>query len=770
MKKFGKILSFLLTAATFCSVLTNPVSAADSAEFSETGMYESATYQFSVEDGAPASDYIAITHEKARSGNYALYVHHRMISETPEGETVDRKPMYVTMKNDSNITLQSGTEYAIEFYFKGELDWFSVGHMFEYEDKYRFTYSYNKEYKVEDVNGWEKVQIKFTPSDTFKFNSRLLCCDAGADFVIDDFAIYETANPSVNLLPDGGFENSYPVIGNIVYDEEGLSTNNFTTQYGDGVSTDANFAKITRKYARTGNYALFVHREDTSGNFFRVRFNQDAIKVDEGKTFFIEYWLNGKIGSQDFITHRNWADDDMYASDANYVETDSNGWKLYRKKYVAGSGNALAGILFDVCTTCNVVIDDFRVYTEDNPNVNLLTDGGFENSEMEDLTTPINLMAAPTWSSDKVVVSWTNPSNTHIEAYKLYIDENLISDFVANTSALGFNQYIFDGLDPFVKYNVKLVETINGEDYEYTIAAMSENYGQYSPCIGNYPAGNWSVDRREVNGNYANFVVAADSENKSSGKSSLRINCNKPNRESDMLSNVKQVVTLDCNKKYRLKFKYKSAGTKIAQVYESATDIWEAHWFIWDTAAPKGHVCDWTEKVIDLSTTKYDPLSSEQYEETLMFAVEQSIGSLWLDDIELKEIDEYDETQTIGDNLISNGGFEFEPYTIDKPKFAQNGEVIDEIKSGEIEVTAAVKNISAGDDFKVTVFVALYDGDKLLDVNLMQRTLTEKPYQLPADEFTSKINVPDKVGNYSISIMYWNGIDTMVPLKNKDVL
>ena len=64
MKKSGKILSFLLTAATFCSVLTNPVSAADSAEFSETGMYESATYQFSVEDGAPASDYVAITHEE----------------------------------------------------------------------------------------------------------------------------------------------------------------------------------------------------------------------------------------------------------------------------------------------------------------------------------------------------------------------------------------------------------------------------------------------------------------------------------------------------------------------------------------------------------------------------------------------------------------------------------------------------------------------------------------------------------------------------------
>jgi len=158
-------------------------------------------------------------------------------------------------------------------------------------------------------------------------------------------------------------------------------------------------AKPTKKYARTGKYALHIKNTNTENRTFRVKnceyryYNRDAegnFRYTPG-TYKLEYWA--KLKQRDYICApgtTGWAK--AYAN-INEMATniyDENGWRKYEKTIVLtqedidgrGYGTTRNNDYFAIAVTkgCEVVIDDMKLYKVGEESVNLIKDGGFEGS------------------------------------------------------------------------------------------------------------------------------------------------------------------------------------------------------------------------------------------------------------------------------------------------------------------------------------------------------------------------------------------------------
>lgn len=145
-------------------------------------------------------------------------------------------------------------------------------------------------------------------------------------------------------------------------------------------------AQITSRYARSGNYALYVNRSTTD-----ARMDLKTIPtMNEAGEYTVEFWFKGSYQyAWNVFVNRLWAWSSAHNKHFGAYtkgETDAEGWTKYSYTFTltdaqAATNDAQPFKVYATASTAEFVIDDITLYKSSDTNkTNLLSDGGFEDS------------------------------------------------------------------------------------------------------------------------------------------------------------------------------------------------------------------------------------------------------------------------------------------------------------------------------------------------------------------------------------------------------
>ncbi len=747
------------------------------------------------------------TAKYARTGNYALYIKYN-------GEITPNTYFQINCNNKVNI--EEGN-YKVRFWAKINtintttvpetdttnkyptigLDWYN-----------RTNGSNLSQYATGNVdeNGWVEYEIDYTYAATdAKFGDgknklfNILVEDKN-ELVIDDMEYFKVGAEDTNLFVDGGFENVTPVAAENKYTFGAWSVkqnmrDNPTSNVGGEMYIEPSDA-----YSVSGKSAHFAYNMETKAHAWMSL--GIPVSMSSDKTYTISMKVK-KVNTTNCVKiATNWASSNYQINekvgDSGWTsQALDDGWVQYTKDFtLSADKHTVSTLNFYVAEKMDVYIDDLSVVEKDGDGTNLISDGGFENvtSINQNVTT---LMGYPANAGKALNISWFNPASYRIAGYKVYVDGKECANEPVSTKPSAFNEMYIDGLTNGQKYEIKLVEKVAGGEREYITYATPDNAGN------NVNMDEWTFNRFNIKNSenypiHSNVIASFDNNVKASGNTSMRIDANIPTVVPNFYPHIYQNTTVTAENKHQLSLKAKfndinnfTAVMKYQQFDENNNLIHDS-WLTMpivnsNTAVTK----DWTEYTFEISDNikcnmKHDgtnvcgeefyipdDLDGIQYKAILFLMVERGAGSVWVDDIELRALD-YSTGKPFGDNLIEKGGFEY-TYSVLEPEYALvSGETttaITNLQAGTVEVTARIKNYGVKNG-SAAVVAALYDGNKLINVNFMEKELDIEPVSLPAEEFTVNLVVPElsEGTDYKIKTMYWDGMGTMIPLDVADIL
>lgn len=723
-----------------------------------------------------SQDYAKPTKKYAHSGEYGMYV---------QFATAKTSNKYYRIVNKvTPAALEAGT-YKIELYARGNFapNSMKVGTLFGTVGGVATdTTIGNMQASAADENGWKQYTYQFTIASKDVARDFGLLFENTCSGVIDDVRLYNVNNPEVNLIVDGGFEqNKVQPLAESKYTADGWAK----AQNGVPAAMWEKefYFEPTQKEAYSGSYSLHAVFPTWRG-FSNKYMHYRVVKSFPAGKYHLSFYVKGDY--LQFGVGLGWTETGCWykaTPESVFTKTDAgNGWTRFDADMTTTSTMGYFQILVDR-NAFDLYIDNISV-TAEGSSTNLITNGDFESVKTAGETIRlINPIAYPTKAGKSINVSWKNPFNTGIEFIKVYLDGVENKNTVVDTGSSAFNEFLIDGLNNDQQYEIKLVTKIAGQEYVDTLYATPDNKGS----IVNI--GDWNVTRNELvlnNLTYCdNFVASIDSNEKASGNSSLRIDANMPTQRSNQFPNVYQTLKMHTDTLYRLVLKAKTKNVTRFYLIEDANitrnGVSQHIWY--NVPIERSGVAvtkDWTEYAIDLNpTTDIDGKPCEVYnimEDDVVYntnirlVIDQIVGSVWLDDVGVYAVDPYTGEIT-GENLLKNGGFEFKNYEISEPTYSlivdDEKFDIDFLESGLIEVTTKIKNYSMGNNFNAMVAVALYNGNSLYSVTMMEKKISQQPYQIPAEEFTASVNVPDlSTGDFYLKVLYWDGVNEMKSIKD----
>lgn len=299
-----------------------------------------------------------------------------------------------------------------------------------------------------------------------------------------------------------------------------------------------------------------------------------------------------------------------------------------------------------------LVVDEIAFYGSDN--VNLVKNGGFETVTSTEVSLPKgDDYSVTTAYGDKypknvyiktgstVNIAWTNATGS-IASVTLWEATDDGDVFIGNLDK-GSNtvyQYSFDGVKTDVHHLYKMVTEFNdGTKTEYFIDGSSTPNGSVSGWRFDYNAGG--------NGKGFEPISAKIDENVShSGEASVKIT-GSYKQVSNHYMKMMQTLDLKIGKKYKFSFWMK--GENAGQM--ACRYAWAGWQNNTDGYFNAGSLEDGWKKYEDILD-----YSEARNGQDLLFIFEFNAHALWIDDVEMYELDE--DGNVTGDNFVTNGGFE----------------------------------------------------------------------------------------------------------------
>lgn len=611
-----------------------------------------------------------------------------------------------------------------------------------------------------------------------------------------------------NLVVNGDFESGSSINAKNYEPTELYASNTWTINRQENKSTTLseewaakNYAGVTAEVGRGGGSSLFVHFEDVrADNTFVNVYNNatQGVKLTSGATYVQEMWVKGHF-DYELLAYPMWINcDKKRVSLWTRGETDSEGWTKYSAEFEFDGKKDATYFAIGANQYTNLYIDDVKLYNKADPKTNLITDGGFEDNKVIDTKSLINPIAYSVKGGSAATLSWTNPENSKITDIKVKLDGSEVSGLTIDKTSGAYNCVLLSGLTDYKVYTATLEEYINGSlSYTKSLEFYTNDRNPREVIQKTAPMGGWILDKTDNNKNndtwvYQNSNASLDYETYHGGKSSLRFDANMPETKNNLYVAAEQKLAgLSRGNKYKLTFWAKSSGSKRLLVNESATYVDEAgtthtNWNqILKTADGEEPAPEWKNFEVMLDTTTkngswdiYKSGATDTYDVSLYILTPQMVGSLWIDDVQLLACDSDEDKLDDATNLITNGGFEFDgKYVAERPDFKdKNGNNLETLKgfSGDVKVTAAIKNIAAGDNFPAAIIIGLYKNSELVSCTFMDKKLSQTAENLPSDRFSDTVTVPaveeGSDDTYSIKVMYWKGIGSMEPLTSSVTL
>ena len=689
------------------------------------------------------------------NGGHSLHIKYT------EPQTPNR---FFRLINKLSSSFEAGQEYCLELYIKDGIinpHGIRIGTIWGEGWLGGIDYQIRQMEKGEtDENGWTRYSKVFTAGSESKSGQVQFLVEMTNDVLIDDVAIYKTSDPAkTNIVTDGGFENVHPT--NFVIDSAYRTTGPTLYEYVNVPSEyrDIYYAEPSARVVHSGTYSMHIrYPHNTVPNRF-IQLKQYLPVVCTAGNYTVTFYTYGEYNKYQLHAGIAWGEGFKRADDSVMShEVQENGWiKHTMTVTVDGDGDDYMNFLIDGKN--DVYLDDFSIVKEGTTE-NLVPDGGFES--VEKISYSATRVAAISAGSGAVDLYWTNPYED-VDNIEVYADGDLVSG-TYDLSAGYRNSAAITGLENYVSTPVEIVVTANGKEYVTKIDVTADDFGS------DYSLGDWRIKRFDP----INSSFNIDDEVYAEGKSSMRIDVNYDAWTSNYYPHIVQTVKgLDPTASYTLTFKAKAENIGNFKFIDG--NPWIEEVFIRDygtTAGEKTH--DWKEYTCVIGAKS--GITTETYDTDFYFCIETGVGSLWLDDMKLyKGITLPNGTQAIDTsvNYIKNGGFEYEKYAIQTPVFSKDGAVINTLETGTIETRVRIKNYTMGDDFKVALIAALYNGTRLVNVSFIEQNITQSVLDgVPSDEAAVTVNVPEMATgeDYELKVMYWDGINTMKSLSDPDEL
>lgn len=297
----------------------------------------------------------------------------------------------------------------------------------------------------------------------------------------------------------------------------------------------------------------------------------------------------------------------------------------------------------------NLYIDDITLTEVGGDGTNLFANGDFEDVLIRD-----EGFTAP--SANSATINWTNPNNADITSVHVTdVNDNVIDDGSLSTTANDSVSYTVSGLTTGVSYTykIKAVATMkkysgvygsssyDTEDITYTLPVTVIPQGGNFAGIPTYYGSKFAVGNDKV-------VVAFDDENGYSNGNSMRI-LSKLGTESGQYGSIEfNLSGFDSSKTYKYSYKYKCegvAGYSGGRIYICESNYGAANNIsVLDTSNTS-----WTSGIESTFTGQTNPI--------IQIWFDRKYGTVWIDDLVVREYDSAS-GKCVGDNLLSNGGFE----------------------------------------------------------------------------------------------------------------
>lgn len=310
--------------------------------------------------------------------------------------------------------------------------------------------------------------------------------------------------------------------------------------------------------------------------------------------------------------------------------------------------------------TTTAAIDNVSLINADGED--LIENGGFEEALNEgdgageaeyDQTpyTPSILLATP--RDSQIILNWKNPSSDKLVKISVYDitdgEENLLTDELNTTKSKS------------VFYPIKSLT--NGASYQYKIVYSFSDKGDFAYYLGASPSGTefeyygaWTFNRRLIGAaGYCPAELNIDNNVAHSGNSSVHIvsNIDRTNY-ADFKSNIftsptNSIKGIEVGKKYRVSFWAKGENvTGVPEVNISQVPFdGHANNFCYDIVG----TYDWKQ-------LSYTYTCNKSGANTIRFDIADPAANLWIDDVEVYELDETGNIAENAENLIEDGGFE----------------------------------------------------------------------------------------------------------------
>ena len=234
-------------------------------------------------------------------------------------------------------------------------------------------------------NGWTRYSITFTAGSGRQEGYLLQLESNGSqkyNYVIDDVELYCSEAPTENLIADGGFEASQkPVSINdlkSVVDETNCKFSNDWSVSTTGSYTSSNIKPVP--IGHNGNYSALI--DWTGSNQTVLDLKNSGAVLETGKQYTLSFW------GININSYKSWRFKVLGTTTANgaanlVAGATENGWTRYSVTFTAGATVWTDFVIrLDSNGSQNFCygIDDVELYCADAPTVNMIADGGFENS------------------------------------------------------------------------------------------------------------------------------------------------------------------------------------------------------------------------------------------------------------------------------------------------------------------------------------------------------------------------------------------------------
>lgn len=719
-----------------------------------------------------------ITTADSHSGNAAVVMNY---TNATQGNR------FIQLYTDKFSELTAGQQYRLSLWYKGETIGTNNPKVTLYgttNDTWNpITTTWTK---VAGENGWNQYYIDVDGDASTQLRIEFSCQNS---VLMDDIAIQPIKSGSGseavlgdNVLTNGGFENY--ILGrkatgetdySEVFTDEDLV---LTTWELKNVNVEGQTLKAVSGAGRTGNNALYMRRTAAMNGKDSMPGLFQNMTLGEG-TYTLSYWIRG---------YKNTTDGDMIYNTyppawVNLLSKTWVDWTKVEQTFVvdAGESKTINDAWIKLKRAGAFLVDDFELYKNGDTSTNYIKNGSFE--DVVAVSGPKNPVLYPVKAGGAATLTWTNPT---LDASSITVTVN--GEAYACSPVLtknSFNEIMISGLTNNQEATVVLTAVIAGETFTETMTV--------TPYAGTgiEKIGSWSIGGSEITSGdttyYANYGAYIDDTEKD-GDPCLRFDANINKKVGSLNVGITQTATgLRTDKLYRLKFDAKMDGMYNFVISRTPLGSMSTYFKNFPTLTSSSGDSvkihdEGTKRSLDWDTYTLDIVSGDDdeglydsmceniigYDMNIRLCFEKLMGSLWLDNIELYEISE--EGVIIGNNLLKNSGFSFEDgYSIETGFTMLDGS--DEVAvgyipaSGDVTCKAYVKKFTEGSDLDVTLFAALYDGDELEEVCILERTVPGKPILVPADELTATITVPDLAsGDYKVKLFVWDGIDGIHPL------